>query len=178
MVDEQTTQVAEAVVAEVAVPETSNEPMWYESLSDGLKTNKNITKFHSLEDFASWQANASKLMGKKVQELSPDEVKQFLTPEELLEAANARGIPNTIEEYSLPSVDSVGDPRALQGLKELAIKEGIAPNQTEALLKYHQQVQQEALVARKEEWTNNLLHTYGNKAADELSLAQSTVAQN
>ncbi len=172
-----TVAATEEVVVTPTVPEvTSTEPVtegkWFDVLSDELKTNKNITKFNTLDDFANWQANASKLIGKKVQELSSEEIRQFLTPEELLEAVNSRGVPTTPEEYEIPSLDSRIAPELALAFKQKAIEAGITPDQTEAMIQYNNQAQEAMLVQQKEDWTNQLLETYGKGAGEEMHLAR------
>ncbi len=182
MADEQITQQAATDTVVNEVPETANTeidtgPKWYDSLSEDLRSNKNITKFGTLEDYASWQSNASKLMGKKIEAMSAEDIKQFMTPEELIQAAEMRGLPKSIEEYDVPSLASVSDPTLVQSLKEVAFKEGIAPKQVEALIQFNQKVQQERMEQQNETWKNELISTYGSKAGEEIEMAQKAASQ-
>lgn len=168
-VDQQTTQETGPVETTPSTDTTIQEPKWYDVLPDNLRTNKNITKFNTLEDFATWQTHASKLMGKKVTDLAPEDIKQFLTPEELIEAAQARGMPPSIDDYSIPSLEAFPDQEVVKGLKEVAFKSGITPEQTEKLIKYNEEVQLRHREQQKEAWTNELMAKYGN---DTLSVME------
>jgi hypothetical protein len=172
----------ETTVVEVPVLEGSHvatpESHWADSLtSEELRANQNIRKFKTLDDYAAWQSNASKLMGKKRDELSADDFKQFFTPEELIQAAQASGLPKSVEEYELPSLASHGDPSVVLKLKEIALSEGVTPKQMETLIKYNQEVSQELHARQKEQWTNDLLATYGDKAGEEMELAKQAASK-
>lgn len=164
-------QIPSEVVAEVATTETPSEISWSETLPDHLKTNKNITKFKSVEDLATGYINSVKVIGGKLESLPVEEIKKYIEPADLVQAAQARGMPATIEEYSLPSLEEFPDKEIITGLKTVAMESGITPEQAEVLIKYNQEVQMKAQQAQKEAWISTLLDTYGDKTNEVMSRA-------
>ena len=178
--EEVTTEVPETEAqtqVEQEVPAGLGEPLWYESLPEDLKTNQNITKFKTLKDFAAWQSNASKLIGKKVSELQAEEIKQFLSPEEIVSIAQERGMPKSVDEYAVRSLDELPDKEMATNIKQLAMEQGITPTQMESLLELNSKLASENIEKQKAQWMDELKTTYGTGLAKEMELAASAAKQ-
>jgi hypothetical protein len=175
MDDTQTQTVDQQIPQETTQSTAPSEPRWFESLPDHLKTNPNITKYNTLESFAEWQTNASKLIGKKVQELSADEIRNFMTPEDLAGVMSSKGLPTSVDEYRLPTMEEHLDPGLAKTIKEKAFNLGVTPEQTEEMLKFQTEHQMQVAEKARTDWANQSLDKFGKDLHDVLKVAKSAI---
>lgn len=158
------------------LPETNDvaESKWYDKLlSDELRQDKNITKFKTLDDFAAWQSNASRLIGKKVEAMSADEIGQFIPAEELIRMAESRGIPSDPTQYELPPMLANVSDDLGRKIKEMAVEAKVTPKQLELFIEKNAELNQGMMEAQRGAWMDELVTTYGDKLESEMELAAS-----
>lgn len=154
---------------------TENLPKWYKDLPEHLVNG--VSKFESPEALAEGYVNAQKLIGKRTQDLSAEEIKSLLTPEEIAEAFLNKGVPKTVEEYELPILDQFLKPEISSKLKTVAHENGVSPKGVEALVEFHVKQQQADMEATREAWRNQVFAEYGNNLSKELEYAQRAIAE-
>lgn len=152
----------------------TQEPMWFDGLPDDLKTSPNVTKYKTLEDALRWQDNASKLVGKRVNDLTPDELKNFIDPEELKNIYRAKDMPASLEDFSLPTLDPYLDPDVSRGLKEKAMSAGLSPSQVEQMAQFHFESQKMVAMKEQEAWLNESQSRFSK---DEINHAKRAVME-
>ena len=166
-------QVVEQQITPTAVAEAPVEAKWYDTLPEQFKEKKSITRFDSLEKLLESHENATHLIGKRAQELSAEEIRGFLTPEELAAAAQSRGMPETIDQYIVPGVqeDQIPDPTAYKRFKQVAFENGITPQQAEKLIQFSMESNDQSKEQMREAWTGQVVSTYGKEAHKVLAVA-------
>lgn len=152
-------------------------PKWFQKLSDGYKSNPQITKFENEEKLAEAYINASKLIGKRVQDLSPEEVRTFLTPEELQQMAGAKNLPTSIEDYKLPTQEELIDPRVKDVLKKKGMELQLNPNQLEELIEFQDSIQKTQHIERQAAWQNEVQQAYGRAYDRNLAMANRALSE-
>lgn len=157
------------------VTEVSNSA-WYDSLAEDLRANPQLKDFKSLDEFVKSDLNARKLIGKRVQELSPEEVRQFLTPEELVAASRSSDMPASLDQYELnlglntPTED-------VERIKKQLFDSGITPKQAQVLAELQVQEQAAALEKTKKQWEQQVYDKWGSKSTEVVDLARRAVSE-
>lgn len=94
---------------------------WLDSLPDELKNDPNITKFKDVNELAKSYTNAQSLIGKRVKDLSGEDLETFKA---------AIGVPKEVTEYALPEEL---DPSYSEWYKDVALKSGLTKEQARNL---------------------------------------------
>ncbi len=175
--DNPTTQPDTGVEADrPPAPATTVEPpKWYKDLPDHLVNG--VSKFESPSALAEGYVNAQKLIGKRTQDLTSDEIKGLLTPQEIAEAFITKGLPKTPEEYVLPNLDQYLKPEIGNKLKTVAHENGMTPKAVESMIDFYTKQQQEDLATTRESWRTEVFAKYGNGLPKELEYAQKAIEE-
>ncbi len=163
------------VASQPATVSTADVPKWYKDLPEHLVSG--VSKFETPQALAEGYVNAQKLIGKRTQDLSSDEIKGLLTPQELADAFISKGLPKTAEEYVLPTLDQHLKPEISQKLKAVAHENGMTPKAVEALVEFHVKQQQEDITSTRETWRTQVFAKYGNDLPKELEYAQKAIQE-
>jgi hypothetical protein len=147
---------------------------WYDRFSDEYRSNPAITRYESEEDALKSLAEKDKLVGKRVQELSSEEIRKFLAPEELALIARTKEMPASLEEYNLPNLESYLSPEVSKALKERAFQTNMLPSQVEELVKFSYEANQMQMAAQQQAWKAQSESLY---TKDDLKMARQAVVE-
>jgi hypothetical protein len=171
--------VTGATVETTATPaqevSTADLPKWYTTLPEHLVNG--VSKFESPEALAEGYINAQKLIGKRTADLSADEIKAILSPEDLQSIYTAKGLPKTPEEYVLPTLDKYLGDGVKKEITSLAMEHGIAPKAMEDLISFQVKHQEDSMNATRETWRNEVFAKYGKSLPKELEYAQAAIQE-
>lgn len=171
------------VTTDTAPTETPTETPtenWYDSLPDEYKSNPNVTKYNSQEDFLNGHINLTKKIGEKG--LTKPE-----TDEDWNNAYAFLGKPETIEGYEYTPNEELPDEIQLNeqmatSFKEVAHKIGLNPNQYEKLMDSYMVMNEQGFKARQEQEQANLLasekqlkETWGQAFDQNIEMARNMV---
>lgn len=149
-------------------PPASGEPnAWFEGLADPLKTDPNITKYKSLDEFANGHLNAVKLIGQKGVIVPKPDAPQ----EEIDKFYNTLGRPEKAEGYKLSNVENLHKsiqvtPEASKAFMEQAHKLGLTNAQADNLNKWYMSVVSQALT-NQDKFSEEKLKEVGTKLQQE-----------
>lgn len=161
-------QIEQTTPLEMEPEVTAN---WYDTLPEHLKTNPNVTKYSSLEKALEADLERTKLLGKRIKELTPDEVKNFITPDEMISYAQSQGLPASVEDYKLPTIEDHLDKEILAEIKQRAFDHKLTPVQAEELLKYSVEANNKLFQKQRAIWADEVVSTYGKDTEKVLTIA-------
>jgi len=153
---------------------------WYDSLSDEYKSNPNVTKYKSQEDFLNGHINLTKKIGEKG--LTKPE-----TDEDWNNAYAFLGKPETIEGYEYTPNEELPDEIQLNeqmatSFKEVAHEIGLNPNQYKKLMSSYMAMNEQGFKERKEQMDAELLasekelkETWGQAYDQNIEMARNIV---
>lgn len=162
--------------------ETTETPTenWYDSLPDDYKSNSNVTKYKSQEEFIKGHINLSKKIGEKGL-LKPE------TEEDWNNAYAFLGKPETIEGYEYTPSEELPDELKLNeqmatSFKEVAHEIGLNPNQYKKLMGSYISMTEQGFKARQEQTQAELLasekelkETWGQAFDQNIEMARNIV---
>jgi hypothetical protein len=154
---------------------TSEPPKWFNTLPEHLRTSK-VTEFKSLDALVESSINKDKLLGKKVSELTKDEIRSFLSPEELRGMAGDN-FPQTIEDYKIPMWDTQLEPTLAQEIHKKGFDHGISPEKMSDLIEFQAKAQKDATLKQRQTWRDEIFTKYGASTERELSIAKRALSE-
>lgn len=141
---------------------------WYDSYNDAIKQSKVLKKYESPEKALEALDSLHKLLGKRAEKYTADEVKSFLSPEELYEQLEKRDMPADISEYKLERYESVIRPDIAEQIKKVGFEYNISPNKMENLLQMQAEAQYSMREQEMEAWDAQVFNKYGAKYESEI----------
>lgn len=162
------------------LPETSTEASagdintFFEGLPDHLKAHKSLSKFDSVDKLADAYVNASKLIGKRISEVKPEELKGILDTEDLASMYRGMGVPETHEGYTLP--EGV-DPDIAALVKTKAHGMGLPADKLSELLNLETEVTSMARAKEQESWRTDVITRYGKDLNRNIEMASGAVKE-
>lgn len=118
-----TTQTTETPVVDATVSETATKS-FLESLPESLRGEKSLASFKDPAELAKSYVNAQKMVGKKVADMTPEEIKQF----------NIKlGVPESKDNYDFGD-DKTSDPNMVNWFKGAAHEAGITQDAAKKLV--------------------------------------------
>lgn len=130
----QTGTTTEHAAAPASEEKVSTDGKWYDSLSDELKGEKSIQSYESMEEAAKALVNAQKLVGKKITEMTPEELQQINV---------TMGAPESPEGYDFSGLD-VQDEQTAEWFKNIAHKNGISNDVAKSIVESQIEMANEA----------------------------------
>jgi len=115
------TAPVEAEAAPVAQPTPAQAPDFLSSLAEDIRGQKALANFKTADDLAKSYLHAQQLLGKRIQELSPEDAAYY---------NSLRGVPKDTAQYTLPEE---GNPEMLQWYKQTALQAGLTQDQAKAV---------------------------------------------
>ena len=171
------------VTTDTAPTETPTETTpenWYDSLPNEYKSNSNVTKYKSQEEFLKGYVNLTKKIGEKG-------LKKPETDEDWKNAYAFLGKPETIEGYEYTPNEELPDEIQLDeqmatSFKEVAHEIGLNPHQYEKLMSSYMAMNEQGFKARKEQMDAELLasekelkETWGQAFDQNIEMARNMV---
>lgn len=154
---------------------------WYEKYSDSVKSNKSIRKFDSEEKAMESLINANRMLGKRIESLSPEETKNLferhVDPEEMYDILSKRGMPVDRAEYILPNYEKKLDPAISKRIKEVGYDYNIAPAKMESLLSMQAEASQYMRQQEQAGWRAEVMNKYGKNLERELAYGEKALQQ-
>ncbi len=157
-------------------PEAGN---WYDNFSDEIKSDPNLTKFKSPEEFLkSYKGLQNTVLNRlKDENVTLEELAAVLPPERLAELNAMKGAPARAEDYEMPehNIDFAQHPVASKGLetaKALAHKYGIPNSVFKEFMALEMQVAQNSTHQFIQNNVNELRKQHG----DQLNVKANAVA--
>lgn len=169
---ETTTPVAETATTTIATPNdtpaaTETTTDWRGLLSDDIKSNKALDSFKDINSLAKSYLHGQSLIGKRIAELSPEELGQVYSK---------LGRPETAEGYELPAPE--GDP-IVTSYRQIAHDLGLSKQTAETLYRRYadtiveqQKVAQEAFEKQAETHREALKQEWGSAYKERLEYAR------
>lgn len=165
--------------------ETTETPTenWYDAFPDEYKSNSNVTKYKTQEEFLKGYVNLNKKIGEKG--LTKPE-----TDEDWNNAYNFLGKPETIEGYEYTPGEELPDELKLNeqmatSFKAVAHEIGLNPNQYEKLMGSYMAMNEQGFKTRQEQEQANLLTSeknlkekWGQAYDQNIELAQNIVKKH
>jgi len=142
---------------------------WYESYNDAIKQSKVIKKYESPEKALEALDSLHKLLGKRAEKYTADEVKSFLSPDELYEQLERRGMPADISEYKFERLEGHIQPEIAEQIKKVGFEYNIAPDKMENLIQMQAEVQHHLREQEMESWDAQVFNKYGAKYDSEIA---------
>ena len=153
-------------------------------IPESYKTEKSLQNFNDMESFVKSYLHAQKLVGM-------DKIpvpNKYATEDDWKEVFKKLGAPETPDQYKYSFKEGEVDPQSLKGFNETAHKLGLLPKQAEGLIKFYNELNQNAVQseqvqasAARTEAETTLKKEFGpefNKRIDQAkSLAHSTLGQ-
>lgn len=166
----------EAAVESDTLSETESAAVqsFYDSLPEHLKSHKGLGKFDSVEKLAEGYVNASKLIGKRVSELTPEDVKGLLDTEAMAEVFRYNGVPMTPEEYQM--ADGL-PPEIMTSLKSLMHTHNVSQEGLDNLIKFEAELIKKAEAQRDEEWIAASQARFGRDTESVLKTAKRAIEE-
>ena len=144
-----------------AQPEQVTEGSWFDSFSEDIRGNQDITKFNSAEELAKSYINAQTLIGR-------DNIPMPVTEDDWANTYNRLGRPETADGYELQVDSEAINPEFQQSFLEKAHSLGLSNKQVQALTEWNlslsdgseevalqqEQATQEAVESLKKDWGN------------------------
>ena len=164
----------------IETPTETTPENWYDSLPDEYKSNPNVTKYNSQEEFLNGHINLTKKIGEKG--LTKPE-----TDEDWNNAYALLGKPETIEGYEFTPNEELPDEIKLNeqmatSFKEVSHKIGLNPNQYEKLMDSYMAMNEQGFKARQEQMNAELLasekqlkETWGQAFDQNIEMARNMV---
>ena len=156
---------------------------WKDMLPEDLKASTALEPIQDIPNLVKSFINAQKMIGSSNKFTKPD---QFATDEERVNFfRQVMDVPSKLEEYNVdvPKEANFND-GFITALKELAFNQGMAPNQTNALLKWYADFNNQALAeheqqvqSRVAEQTEALKKEWGEAFNKRLALAKATAKE-
>lgn len=150
-------------VAPTSTVEATPAATWRDSLPDILKSDRTIQKYDSQEKALEALIHSNKLLGKRVQEIPSDELRNFISPEELYEIAHTRGLPKSVEEYKSEKLDGKLPPEMEKELKTRALEYGLTPERLEGIVEYQNEMSKRLQDAQRETWRADTFNRFGSE---------------
>lgn len=156
---------------------------WYDAFPDEYKSNSNVTKYKTQEEFLKGYVNLNKKIGEKG--LTKPE-----TDEDWNNAYNFLGKPETIEGYEYTPGEELPDELKLNeqmatSFKAVAHEIGLNPNQYEKLMGSYMAMNEQGFKTRQEQEQANLLTSeknlkekWGQAYDQNIELAQNIVKKH
>ena len=140
---------------------------WFDSLPDSLKTDPNITKYKTLDEFASGHVNAVKLIGQKGVIIPKPDAPQ----EDIDKFYNTLGRPEKADGYKLSAVENLHKsiqvtPEAQKAFFDQAHKLGLTNAQADNLNKWYMTVMSQVLT-NQDKSNDDRLKEVGTKLQQE-----------
>jgi len=157
-----TSETPATVESEVVAP-------WYESYNDAIKQSKVIKKYESPEKALEALDSLHKLLGKRAEKYTAEEVKSFLSPEELYEQLEHRGMPADISEYKFQRLENQIQPEIAEQIKKVGFEYNIAPDKMENLIQMQANIQHHIREQEMEAWDAQVFNKYGAKYDSEIA---------
>jgi len=157
------------VQAQQATPDVGA-PSLFDSLSDELKQFANLKNFKDVNELAKSYMHAQSLIGKRIQELSPEDIKHinFL-----------KGAPKSHEEYALPA-ELPND--VVDWYKKTAHDAGLSQEQAKKVVDKYIELnrdfaakQEEQMKIQTTNWANELKAEIGNAFDNRIQVAKRAV---
>jgi len=147
---------------------------FFNGLPDHLKQHKSLSKFDSVDKLADAYVNASKLIGKRISEVKPEELKGVLDHEDLVQVYKGMGVPETPDAYNLPE-DM--DPEISKFIKTKAHELGLPEDKLNGVLSL--ELEAAALMKQREQetWRTEVITKYGNDLQPSIKIAQQAVKE-
>lgn len=149
---------------------------WRDTLPEHLKNENFFSRFDSVEKALESSLNAHKLVGKRIADIPPEQLKEMFTPEELAQYNAAKGIPESPEGYvieglpehieQMPQVQT-----AIKDFQGLAHKLGMDAGVAKELVKFEYALHQKAVEDINATNLATLSNTYGREldVADKIT---------
>lgn len=147
---------------------------FFNGLPEHLKQNKSLSKFDSVDKLADAYVNASKLIGKRIADLKPEELKGVLDHEDLAQVYKGMGVPETPDAYNLP--EGI-DPEIGKFIKTKAHELGLPEDKLHGVLGL--ELEAAALMKQREQeaWRTDVITRYGNDLQPSIKIAQQAVKE-
>jgi len=169
-----TDEVLQPTETQAPVPQEAAVQSFYDSLPEHLKANKGLSKFDSVEKLADAYVNASKLIGKRVTELTPVDIKGLLDPEDLAAVFRSNGVPASADEYQV----AAGIPEDLaRSLKSRAHELGVSQEALNGLIEFETSMAEAVKAQRQEEWRSETFSKFGRDLDPTLKIAKRAVEE-
>ena len=110
-------------------------------IPESFKTEKSLQNFNDMESFVKSYLHAQKLVGM-------DKIpvpNKYATDEDWKEVFKKLGAPETPDQYKYSFKEGEIDPQSLKGFNEAAHKLGLLPKQAEGLIKFYNDLNQNAV---------------------------------
>ena len=164
-------QEAEPQVEAAAAPEAAVEDSKFvDSLNSELKTHKALQDFKDVDGLAKSYLHLNSLIGKKIGDL---------TPEEMGDVYNKLGRPEAAKDYSMPDKMHEG----MQGwYKDSAHKLGLTQDQARNLAESYMELEQSKMAEQQtavenqlEEWSSDLKKEFGGSFDKRIETAKKAI---
>ena len=168
--------VTSAPVAPAPVSTPQELPEFIRGLPEHLRMNQQLTKFDSTEKLAEAYVNASKLIGKRAQDLQRSELIGILGDEGVAQVYSKMGVPESADKYEvqgLDHLDSTMKSKVLQKAHELGLSQDAMRNLVEMELG----VSNELRASQQQKWQAEIFNHYGRDAERALNYAKNAVSQ-
>ena len=111
--------------------EVTTEKSFLDIIPEAYRDNPSIKNFKSIEDFTKSFVEKDKLIGKKVSEMSPEEIRSYNTK---------LGVPDSSDKYEIAAEEGVDDPETVSWFKEAALKAGLTKEAAKILFEGHREL--------------------------------------
>jgi hypothetical protein len=179
----ETAQVADGPVESAAAPllgseapttEVTTETQdWRSSLPEDLRGNTSLGSINSVEDLAKSYVSAQQLIGKKVEDMTPEQIEQF---------QGQKNIPAEANQYKLGTMPEGADQNLVDWFKGTAKEAGLTEEQASTIFeKYNemgiegQKMTESQSVLEMESQVKELKAEFGPAFDERVALAQKAV---
>ncbi len=170
---------AEVVETSTAPQGSQPEVKWYETLPEDLRTDSDLkiySKYDSVESALRALPQATRLVGKRIQDASPDELKRIITPEEVYDIAHTRGLPKSLEEYKFADpIENRLTPELAKIVKEKALEYKLNPDQMGDLIAMQESLGTKIQDEQRASWIAASQSRFGKNLDETLELASRTI---
>jgi hypothetical protein len=145
-------------------------PSFVDGLSEDLRGAKSLSNFKDVNDLAKSYLNAQALIGKRIQDMGP---------EDLAHINHLRGVPQSPDAYSLPAELQ---PEAVDWYRKAAMEAGLSQEQARKLSenfimnnRLAAEKQQQQIQLQHTNWINDLKQEFGSAFDQRIDIAKRAV---